>query len=356
MIVLHNGRMRHAGKAEILEERRRIAARMFENNMASDQIAQLVGVHPQSVRRWKREYDAGGLKALSARTHRGPPCRLDAERKQELLGLLAAVPQTHGYPGHLWTTWLVAQLIHDRFGVSYHHDHVGVILHQLGYSYQRPALRARERDEVRIAAWRLETWPAIVKRSRERHATTVFADEAGFRMVPLVKKQWAAQGHTPVVAHRNRWFRKVSVIGGLAVDPDGGSLRAYLDWYPGAHIDQEKVVMFLKHLVKQIPGAITVVWDNLSSHKGPKVRQFLCDHRQLQLHYLPPYAPELNPIESLWCMSKYHRMANLGLDTLDELESTARAAVDEVAQQQNLLDACIRHSELHLALYPARDQ
>jgi len=348
--------MRHAGTAEKLEERRLIAARMFERNMDSDQIALLVGVHGQSVRRWRREYLAGGLKALSARTHRGPPCRLDAEQKQELLELLAQGPEAHGYSAYLWTTQLMSQLILDRFGVTYHHDHVGVILHQLGYSYQRPTLQARERDEARIAAWRDETWPAIVKRSRERHATMVFADEAGFRMVPLVKKQWARRGQTPVVTHRNRWFRKVSVIGGLAVDPDGDPLRAYLDWYPGAHVNQDRVVVFLKHLVKQIPGKITVLWDNLSSHKGLKVRQFLCDHHQVELYYLPPYAPELNPIESLWCMSKYHRMANLGLDTLEDLESTARAAVDEVTQQQNLLDACIRHTDLYHALYLSRGQ
>lgn len=348
--------MRTTGTPAILEERRQIAARMFKSNMDSEQIAKLLNVHCQTVRRWKREYRTGGLKALSTRMHRGPPFRLNPEQKQELLGLLAETPQSYGFAPHLWTTRLVSQLILDRFGVAYHHDHVGVILHRLGYSYQRPALRARERDEARIAAWRQETWPAIVKRSRERHATIVFADEAGFRMIPLVKKQWAQRGQTPVVKHRNRWFRKVSVIGGLAAAPDGDPLQVYLDWYPGSHVDQDKVVMFLKHLVKQIPGKITVLWDNLSSHKGPKVRRFLSDHPQVELCYLPPYAPELNPIESLWCMSKYHRMANLDLNTLDDLESTARNAVGEVTQQQNLLDACIRHSELHYALYPSRDQ
>ena len=348
--------MRTTGKSPILEERRRIAAKMFEKNMDSEQIAELLGVHCQTVRRWKREYQTGGLKALSTHTHRGPPCRLNTDQKQQLIGLLAQTPQTYGGASHLWTTQLISQLILDRFGVGYHHDHVGVILHQLGYSHQRPALRARERDEERIVAWRQETWPAIVKSSRERHATIVFADEAGFRMVPLVKRQWAQRGQTPVVKHRNRWFRKVSVIGGLAVAPDGDPLQAYLDWYPGSHVDQDKVVKFLKHLVKQIPGRIAVLWDNLSSHKGAKVRQFLSDHPQVELWYLPPYAPELNPIESLWCMSKYHRMANLGLNTLEDLESAARTAVDEVTQQQNLLIACIQHSELDHALYPSSCQ
>ena len=59
-----------------------------------------------------------------------------------MLGWLAQAPKDHGYDAYLWTTPLMARLIHDKFGVQFHHDYVGEMLHQLGWSCQRPAKRA----------------------------------------------------------------------------------------------------------------------------------------------------------------------------------------------------------------------
>lgn len=350
------GVMRTEGNAEVLEERRRIAARMFEQGYDANMIADIVGVHPQTVRAWHRQYEAGGLSVLAARPHAGPPCKLDRSQKQQLLERLAQSPTVYGYGSHLWTTRLIGRLIHDQFGVDYHHDHVGVMLHQLGYSYQKPAKRAAERDEAKIRQWRRRAWPRIERCSRKRQSTLVFVDEAGFSMVPSIRKQWAPRGQTPVVKHRNRWFRKVSVIGGLTVSANRKNLGLYLDWYPGEHIDQAKVAHFLEHLVAQITGPLNIVWDNLSAHGGKLIRAFLSEHPHVELHRLPPYAPELNPIEMLWSLSKYHRLANHGIHDLDELSQRAREAVDEVAAQPTLLRACIEHAGLHHALWPRRGQ
>lgn len=348
--------MRTEGNPEVLEERRRIAARMFEQDYPSRDIAGIVGVHEQTVRAWRRQFDAGGLKALAAKPHPGPPCRLTPEQKQQLVDLLAQPPTAYGYGKHLWTTALIARLIDDRFAVGYSHDHVGVILHQLGYSYQKPTKQAAERDEEAIRRWRDETWPEIVRASQNRGSTLVFVDEAGFSMIPSIHKQWAAAGRTPVVKHRNRWFRKVSVIGGLSVGPDRNELALHMNWHPEANINQERVVTFLQHLTTDCPGTLDIIWDNLSCHRGKLVRAFLETHPQVTLHRLPPYAPDLNPIEMVWSLSKYHRLANHGIMDLNELETQAQDAVDDVARQGHLLRACINNAGLDNALYPSRSQ
>lgn len=348
--------MRTEGNPEVLEERRRIAARMFEQDYPSKVIADLVGVHEQTVRAWRRQFDAGGLKALAAKPHPGPPCRLTLQQKQQLVEWLAQPPTVYGYGKHLWTTALIARLIHDRFDVRYSHDHVGVILHHLGYTYQKPAKQAAERDEEAIRRWRDQTWPEIVQASQDRGSMLIFVDEAGFSMIPSIRKQWAAAGHTPVVKHRNRWFRKVSVIGGLSVGVNRNQLALHMNWHPDAHIDQERVVGFLKHLTTDCPGPLDIIWDNLSCHRGKRVRAFLETHPQVALHRLPPYAPDLNPIEMVWSLSKYHRLANHGIMDLEELEAKARAAIDDVASQRHLLPACINNAGLDNALYPSRTQ
>lgn len=348
--------MRTQGSADRLEERRRIAVRMFERNDDSATIAEIVDTHPQTVRKWRREFERGGMEALKAKPHPGPPCRLSDSKKQELIGLLAEPPTAYGYDTYLWTTRLLSRLIYEKFNVEYHHDHVGVIMKQLGYSYQRPTKRARERDEQRIAAWRLETWPTIVRASKKRRSTLVFVDEAGFSMIPSIKKQWALRGQTPVIHHRNRWHRKVSVIGGLAVLADRRTLGLYMNWHPESNIDQPKVVMFLDGLVREFPGPLDIIWDNLSCHGGKHIRTFLVDHPQVELHRLPPYAPELNPVETVWSLGKYHRMANHGIHDLTELHEKAKETINTIASQQHLLHACIRHADLHHALWPTRGQ
>jgi len=342
----------------VLEERRRIASRMFDQPMDASTIATLLDIHPQTVRAWRRVYDAGGWEALRAKPHLGPRCRLSDEQKQSLLALIERPPADYGYGDaqRLWTTALMARLIRDRFGVTYHHNHVGVILHELGYSWQLPAKRARERDEAAIERWRTETWPQIVRDSNARGGTLAFIDEAGYSMIPTLKKQWAPRGQTPIVRHRNRWHRKVSVIGALTVGPDRGRCGLSLRWHPDSHVDQAKAVTFLEALVQQHGPTLDVVWDNLASHRGKAVREFLIAHPGVRLHPLPPYAPDLNPIEGVWSLTKYHRLANHAIDDLDTLHAEALHATADVAAQPHLLHACIQHAGLADALWPAGDQ
>ena len=60
---------------------------------------------------------------------------------------------------------MIAELIKREFGVEYNPDWVGEILHALGMSFQKPMRRARERDEQKIAAWRIEVWPELLKKT-----------------------------------------------------------------------------------------------------------------------------------------------------------------------------------------------
>lgn len=341
---------------EALNERRRIAVRMFERNLDVHDIATLLDCHPQTIRTWRRVYHDGGWDALRAKPHLGPTCKLNDQQKQTLITWLAQSPTDFHDDATLWTTKLIARLIHDQLGVDYSHNHVGVILHEPGYSWQMPAKQARERDEQKITQWREQTWPQIVAESKKRGSTLAFIDEAGYSMIPTLKKQWAPKGQTPVVRHRNRWHRKINVIGALCVNASGDPPSLSLQWHPDEHVDQTKVAMFLNALIKEHDANLDVIWDNLSSHGGPMVRKVLEHHPQLRLHRLPAYAPDLNPIEGVWSLTKYHRMANHDIDDLDTLQATALAAIADVAAQPQLLHACIKHAGLQNALSPPRNQ
>jgi transposase len=158
--------MRRKGTAEELERTRMVAANMFDQGLATAQIATALGVDDQTVRRWRRGYAAGGRDALRLNKHPGRPPLLSEADRARLAQLLLTTPAACGFDRYLWTTRLIADLIAREFGVTYHHDHVGVILGAMGFTHQKPARRSRERDAARIEAWRREAWPALLKKTR----------------------------------------------------------------------------------------------------------------------------------------------------------------------------------------------
>jgi len=167
--------MRTKGTAAELEVRRRIAARLFTEDVTLAEIARCVDASVSSVRRWKKAWETGGMAALAAKPHPGPPARLSQDQQEQLCDLLVEGARAAGYDNDLWTCRRVAALIAQRFGVSYHFNHVGRILHALGFSPQKPLRRARERDEEAIERWRKEDWPRIKKRDADSKPASRFS-------------------------------------------------------------------------------------------------------------------------------------------------------------------------------------
>lgn len=149
---------------EALERRRMEAARLWKRGVGNSDVARRLGVSRQAVVQWARLHREGGKAALRQAGRAGRTPELNAAQREKLKAKLLAGPEALGYQTPLWTCPRVADLIEREFGVSYHAGHVWRVLHQLGWSPQRPAGRARERDEARIADWKRKTWPALKKK------------------------------------------------------------------------------------------------------------------------------------------------------------------------------------------------
>lgn len=157
--------MRRKGSLESWELRRHIAADMHEQGHKPKAIAAALAVSVRTVYQWLAAHRAGGRPALRSAKPTGRRPRLTAEQKGRLAELLLASPEHNGFAGrYLWTQQLIADLIEREFGVRYHHDRVGRILKSIGFTHQKPARRAKERDEARIQAWRADVWPALLKK------------------------------------------------------------------------------------------------------------------------------------------------------------------------------------------------
>lgn len=155
--------MRPKGTPTELEVRRRIAANLLLDGMGICEVARLVGASTSSVKRWKDAMDAGGVSALRPKEHPGRAPLLTDRQKRELLKLLQRGPVAAGYDTEQWTCPRVAEMIEQHFDVHYHVGHVWRLLRSLGWTWQKPEQRARERNEPAIQRWRDEDWPRIKK-------------------------------------------------------------------------------------------------------------------------------------------------------------------------------------------------
>jgi transposase len=144
-----------------LEQRRLEAARMFAHGATQAEVAHTFGVSAQAASVWYRRWHQGGEAALRGVGRAGRRPRLSAAELEAVEGALRKGPEAFGFDTELWTLGRIAQVIERRTGVRYHPGHVWRLLRGLGWSVQRPARRAAERDEAEIARWRAEEWPRI---------------------------------------------------------------------------------------------------------------------------------------------------------------------------------------------------
>ena len=158
--------MRPAGSPKQLEERRRYALSLMDEGVAPLEVCRRVRCSRSSLQRWEAARETGGSAALAPVPAAGRPRKLSARQEARLLTYLQQGAEQHGFDTALWTQQRVVALIETKFGVGYHHDSIGRMLHRLGWSVQKPERVAAERDEAAIAHWRRHLWPAVKKKPR----------------------------------------------------------------------------------------------------------------------------------------------------------------------------------------------
>jgi len=286
-------------------------------------IAAALHVSYEAVRVWRGKWEQGGSEAACAQAPLGAKPRLSPAQLKELAQALLRGPAHWGYQTELWTLERIAALIKQRFGVSYHPSHVFRVLRAMGWSCQKPARKAKERDETAIARWLAKDWPRPQKGAQANGATVIFIDETGFSQRPNVRRTWAPEGHTPEFKEHFNWQR-LSALGAIAWRPGEAKTRLLLSPQPGS-IATPQVVEFLRNLRRHVAGRVLILWDRLGGHRSKLTKAHVtAQARWLTVQYLPAYAPELNPLEYLWAALKGKDVANYSPDSIHELDQHLR--------------------------------
>ena len=153
--------MRPRGSAAVLEARRREALALLTEGHSLNAVARWLRCAASSVMRWRNAVRRRGERAFQVGASPGRPPKLTKAQRRRLVRLLLQGALAHEYRTDLWTTTRVAEVIKRHFGIRYHPDHIGRLLHRLGWTPQKPERRALQRDEAAIARWKREEWPRV---------------------------------------------------------------------------------------------------------------------------------------------------------------------------------------------------
>jgi len=157
---------RPKGSADLLEDRRWRALALLKTGLSLNEVGRRIHCAASSVMRWFHAWRRGGPEALKVGASPGRPPKLRPAQRRRLVKLLLRGPLAHGYRTNLWTTARIAEVIERELGVHYHPDHVGRLMHRLGWTHQKPEARAVERDQEAIDRWKRKDWPRVKKTLR----------------------------------------------------------------------------------------------------------------------------------------------------------------------------------------------
>jgi len=324
------------------EWRRLQALDLKDRGWRQSDIATALGVTKGAVSQWLAAEREAGREALLAHPRLGPRPKLAPEKARLIPGFLWHGPEAYGFPGEVWTCDRVAIVLWEEFGVWYSRSQVSRILKRLGWTPQIPIVRALQRDEEAIERWRVESWPVLREKARRERRVLVFVDESGFYLLPGVVRTYGPEGQTPVV---DEWQTRdhLSVMGG--VTPQG---KVYSLVRPTS-LNGLHSIEFLIHLGRLAGDRLLVIWDGSPIHRRAAVRDFVeeaGDH--IHLEPLPPYAPDLNPVEWLWRHLKLVEMANLTCRDLEELHMELHLALGRLRGKGRLVPSFFEGAGLSL--------
>jgi transposase len=280
---------------ETSETIRRMAVKRALEGETPSAIMQSYGLCRTTIYRWLRVHERGGEAALASRVATGRPATLTDRQKQQVRRWICGKdPRQYGFDFGLWTRRIVAELIAGRFNKVVGVTSVGRLLAELDITPQKPLRRAYERDPVAIAKWTQEEYPRLRARAKRRGADIFFIDEAGVRSDAALQRTWGAKGETPTVMtsgqrQRVNAISAVNALGAFWYDVYTGSFNA------ACFVDKLKA--FMRHRRRPV----FLVLDGHPAHRAKIVAAYVQSLKgRLELHFLPGYAPDLNPDEFVW--------------------------------------------------------
>jgi transposase len=276
---------------------RKNIVRLLTQGKSNREIAVTLDVSERHVRNVKKLYAEQGIAGIKpqkrGRRH-GEQRKLTPAQEREIQKIIVDKnPEQLRLAGCMWTRENIRELVIQRFKIKMPLSTLGYYLERWGFSAQRPVKRAYKQDEQKVADWVEREFPGIRERAKQADAEIFFGDEAGVQNTADYLKGYAPIGQTPVVRVESKKMR----VNKLSAVSNRGKLRFML--YKG-NMNADRLIDFMGRLVRGSEKKVFLILDNLRVHHSRKAKAWLARRKsEIEVFYLPPYAPEYNPDELL---------------------------------------------------------
>lgn len=162
-------------------------------------------------------------------------------------------------------------------------------------------------------------------------------------MSPL-KRSWSPRGRTPTARTSLNHHQRLNLFGALLVTPKLRKIRLSLRSFL-CNLRSEHTIVFLKQVLKLVPGDIILLWDRHKIHISPQTQEFLNNHPRVHEYHFPTSAPELNPVEFVWTQISEHT-AGFAPHNIQELCDRVQAGIARTRGSKNRLSACLKTADL----------
>jgi transposase len=298
-----------------LEAIRIRAVEQVQAGISPEEVIRTLGFSRSCIYEWLARYRAGGWHALRARPLLGRPRKITGRQMKWIYDAVTLKnPMQYKFEFALWTRAMIRTVIKERFGIQLSLASVGRLLAQLGLTCQKPLMRAFQQNPALVEKWLQDEYPKIRARAKRIGAEIFFGDEAGVRSDFHSGTTWAPKGKTPVVRVTGARFGFNMIS---AVSPRGQMRFMVIQ----GKVAAKQFCEFLRRLVFKSERPIFLILDGHPVHRSAKVKQVVASMKnKLQLFYLPPYSPELNPDEWVWNDLKNNGIGRMSISGPDDMK------------------------------------
>ena len=327
-----------------LEELRIRAVRQVASGESPEVVIKALGFTRGRIYEWLAKYREGGVDALRAKPIPGRPPKLSGRQLRWIYQTVTNKnPVQLKFTFALWTRAMVRELIRRQFGVRLSEVAVGRLLAKLGLSVQKPLRRAYEQNATLVEKWLKVEYPQIHAAARKAGADIYFEDEAGVRSDFHAGTTWAPVGQTPVVRATGQRFGFNMISAVSAKGKMGFMVKR-------SRVTAAVFGEFLDRLLYNSRRPIFLIVDGHPTHRAAKVRKFVADtNGRLQLFFLPPYSPELNPDELVWNNVKNHAVGKRALITFKQLHHLVVSHLRKLQRQPAMIRAFFQEPHVRYA-------
>jgi transposase len=271
--------------------------RLMKAGKKPAQIVEILDVSLRHVYNTQTAYENGGIVGIKPKKRgrrTGAKRTLRPEQEKEIQKIIVdKTPEQLLFKECMWTRANIRSLILRVYKIDMPLSTLGYYLERWGFSVQRPTKRAYKQDEAQVKDWVESEFPGISERAKAENAEIFFGDETGLQNQATLLRGYAPIGQTPVVKTEAKHIR----INMLSAISNRGKLRFVL--YKD-NMNAGKLIDFLRRLAHDGKKKVFLILDNLRVHHAKKVTAWLEKHKaEIEVFYLPPYAPEYNPDELL---------------------------------------------------------